>query len=791
LLLAFSGGSFAQDTDGDGVVNATDLDDDNDGLLDTDEDDNLDLDANPYTNQTDNDNDGFADASDCDADGDALFDVIEAGGTDADQNGIIDGFIDADVDGWDDATEVTPLANADTEADGKPNFQDIDSDGDGIIDNIEGQGSYAYLPPLGYDTDADGIDDGYDLDNGGTPPVIPDMDQDNRKDYLDQDTDNDNEDDIIEGWDTNGDGSPDTSPAFLDTDSDGLDNNFDSDGASPIDNGGAANNGSLPTDFPDEDLMGIGDLDWREYDTDKDGIGNLQDEDDDNDGIPDYVEVCGSYTTAFDCVSDPMLDDDDDGIINFRDFHFGSFNSQLVCAFLDHDSDGVIDIFDHDSDNDGISDLDETGKPDVNDDGKVDDMYIDGTLKFDSDGDGFSDSTQSYAPRDCDSLGSYDFRDLDADNDGMYDIIENGGLDVNDDGKSDAVFPDSTLADDPDGDGWTNSTNAHTTLDTDNDGYADISDADSDNDGIQDILEIGTTDINYDGKIDAFNDANGDGADDFLMVPGTMDSDSDTIYNRHDLDSDDDLISDSEEGGAYDGDNDGLFTLATDVNADGWADGVVTALSDTDADGSPDFRDRDSDADQIWDIVEAGKLLNDTDLNGAVDGYTDANNDGWHDGDHVGSGNVPNTDASGSPDYQDVDSDGDETMDIDEWDIDNDNIGPDDCNGDGIYDWIDPAFCDIFVPEGFSPNGDGFNDYLVLTGMSFYANSVLVIYNRWGEKVFESINYQNDWDGTHMFSKTGDVQLPTGTYFYVFEPERNDVSGNPVAHSKGFVYLSR
>jgi len=84
------------------------------------------------------DNDGQADYLDLDSDNDGLTDANEAGGTDADGDGVIDGFTDADNDGWDDATETTNLSVDDFDSDGQPDYLDLDSDGDGINDAIEG-----------------------------------------------------------------------------------------------------------------------------------------------------------------------------------------------------------------------------------------------------------------------------------------------------------------------------------------------------------------------------------------------------------------------------------------------------------------------------------------------------------------------------------------------------------------------------------------------------------------------------------------------------------------------------
>lgn len=72
----------------------------------------------------------------------------------------------------------------------------------------------------------------------------------------------------------------------------------------------------------------------------------------------------------------------------------------------------------------------------------------------------------------------------------------------------------------------------------------------------------------------------------------------------------------------------------------------------------------------------------------------------------------------------------------------------------------------IFLPQGFSPDGDGMNDKLVFTGLEYFAPASLKIYNRYGTLVYENAEYQNDWGGTNMDSDKG---LPDGTYFYVLQ----------------------
>lgn len=92
--------------------------------------------------------------------------------------------------------------------------------------------------------------------------------------------------------------------------------------------------------------------------------------------------------------------------------------------------------------------------------------------------------------------------------------------------------------------------------------------------------------------------------------------------------------------------------------------------------------------------------------------------------------------------------------------------------------------CPLPVPDAFSPNGDGVNDFFdIKFAEQEYPNYSVEIFNRWGTKVFTA-NASNLWDGT---SKSGsDQELPAGVYFYILN--FNDGQTAPV---QGRVYLSR
>ncbi|MBA2611608.1 MAG: gliding motility-associated C-terminal domain-containing protein [Bacteroidetes bacterium] len=93
---------------------------------------------------------------------------------------------------------------------------------------------------------------------------------------------------------------------------------------------------------------------------------------------------------------------------------------------------------------------------------------------------------------------------------------------------------------------------------------------------------------------------------------------------------------------------------------------------------------------------------------------------------------------------------------------------------------------DFFIPEGFSPNGDGINDNFFIRGINNFPENSFVVFNRWGEKIFEANPYTNTWNGkTTMGTRLGGDQLPVGTYFYVLD--LND--GSEVF--KGTIYLNK
>lgn len=91
--------------------------------------------------------------------------------------------------------------------------------------------------------------------------------------------------------------------------------------------------------------------------------------------------------------------------------------------------------------------------------------------------------------------------------------------------------------------------------------------------------------------------------------------------------------------------------------------------------------------------------------------------------------------------------------------------------GDTEEDTIQIAVrdCDVIPPNVFTPNGDGTNDVLVFFGLENFPGSQLLVYNRWGGKMYESSDYHNDWNASGVSD---------GTYYYVLTlPDGTNMTG--------------
>ena len=282
------------DTDGDGVGNVCDSDDDGDGFSDEVEitcgSDPLDATSKPL----DTDSDGIANCIDADDDNDSYLDEndafpldttewidtdVDGRGDNADTDDDQDGQLDTDEIACGSDPLLATSMSLDTDEDSTPNCVDTDDDNDGVLDTND---AFPLDPAEWTDTDADGIGNNADTDDDNDGFTDLDelacnsdpldrfnkpLDQDNDfiPDCVDTDRDGDgylNSDDVF----------PDDADEWSDADADGLGDNFDVDD----DNDGYVDtNDAFPLD-PNE---------WA--DEDNDGIGDNADPDDNNDGFED------------------------------------------------------------------------------------------------------------------------------------------------------------------------------------------------------------------------------------------------------------------------------------------------------------------------------------------------------------------------------------------------------------------------------------------------------------------------------------------------------------------------
>jgi len=548
-----------------------------------------------------------------DYDQDGVPDALE----DLDSNGIVDSFEcdprlwDTDGDSIPDNVEwmgdmswsgrVTTSTPDDADNDGRPNIVDIDSDNDGLLDGKGFNGKpfragdsihyctfdtirYKYegecgTDPYDRDTDKDGIEDGDEVYVYGTDPTSPDTDGDLLSDSVE----------IALGLD----------PKSPDTDHDGIADSVEIADNAAIINGTIETGGIAHLIWETRDSYTLyfkaNITDYRQIDVDGDSLIDAIDYDSDNDGIPDGNSA-GSGVENTDDV-------DGDGVPNFRD--------------MDSDGDGLADgseeyffdtdpYGDRDTDGDKIADELEytyrlnpnTGDSDgdgIGDSLEATDVWPNPTNLADNDGDGIYETVVTSIP-DADGDGMPDGRDVDSDNDGLFDGNYDPGW----------TYEDSTLPNenafgtdyrnpDTDDDGLSDGWEAGNDLDlTDSSGVGnfqrcDPTNPDSDGDGISDSLELAY------GANPLSTDSDGDGIADSVewvnaLTEPPEDFDGDGIPNVRDIDSD----------------NDGLF----DGNYDpGWTyeDGM---LPNENAFGT-DYRNADTDGDGLSDGFEAG---NDLDL---------------------------------------------------------------------------------------------------------------------------------------------------------------------------------
>lgn len=73
------------------------------------------------------------------------------------------------------------------------------------------------------------------------------------------------------------------------------------------------------------------------------------------------------------------------------------------------------------------------------------------------------------------------------------------------------------------------------------------------------------------------------------------------------------------------------------------------------------------------------------------------------------------------------------------------------------------VYLPISAPNAFTPNGDGINDTWVIEGLDSYPRAIVMIYNRWGQKIYEKHGGFVEWDGININGK----EVTTGTFYYI------------------------
>ena len=80
-----------------------------------------------------------------------------------------------------------------------------------------------------------------------------------------------------------------------------------------------------------------------------------------------------------------------------------------------------------------------------------------------------------------------------------------------------------------------------------------------------------------------------------------------------------------------------------------------------------------------------------------------------------------------------------------------------------------------------TPNGYVINDTWSIINIENYQNSLVIVYNRWGNEVYRAKGYKNDWNGNYK----GDM-LPEGSYYYQVY-----LNGSGNMDQDGWIYLTK
>jgi uncharacterized repeat protein (TIGR01451 family)/gliding motility-associated-like protein len=162
----------------------------------------------------------------------------------------------------------------------------------------------------------------------------------------------------------------------------------------------------------------------------------------------------------------------------------------------------------------------------------------------------------------------------------------------------------------------------------------------------------------------------------------------------------------------------------------------------------------------------------------------------------VGTINLIGTTSNGTLEFNDSDTPADPTDDYFIYTPNKNFFGSDEfeyeiCDSDGDCDqaivYINVVNDEVlFFPEAITPNNDGYNDFFVIEGLELFPDNLLIILNRWGNKVYEANPYNNDWNGTNSLGLSpGGEELQEGTYFFILK------TNNDQDDIKGYIYIKR
>ena len=106
-----------------------------------------------------------------------------------------------------------------------------------------------------------------------------------------------------------------------------------------------------------------------------------------------------------------------------------------------------------------------------------------------------------------------------------------------------------------------------------------------------------------------------------------------------------------------------------------------------------------------------------------------------------------------------------------------DSVAIDFNQDDQVIAYFTDITSDIAMPTGFSPNGDGNNDFLFVLGTNV-ASFELIVYNRWGEEIFKTTSSTTGWDGTYKGEKLNPGVFAYKLYYKQFDGSSGIKNGN-------------